>query len=134
MNYLARREHSLHELQQKLKKRFADEALIDVQLQRLVEENLQSDERYAHSYVRQRADRGYGPVRIRQEMRERGLDDQRIGRAMSESDVDWFELAEAAYGKKFGLSGVDELKEKARRVRFMEYRGFTREHFGHLLE
>jgi regulatory protein len=134
MNFLARREHSLHELKQKLKKRFNDHGLIHTELQRLVEENLQSDDRYADSYLRSRSGRGFGPVRIRQEMRERGLDDIAVGQAMSRADIDWFEVAQEAYRKKFGVSRAEELKEKARRIRFMEYRGFTSEHFQHFLE
>jgi SOS response regulatory protein OraA/RecX len=75
MDLLARREHSRRELKQKLKKRFRDDALIEEQLDTLAEENLQSDTRYAESFLRQRFNRGHGPVRIRQEMRQKGIPD-----------------------------------------------------------
>jgi regulatory protein len=155
MNLLARREHSLQELQQKLQRRFADADLVAQVLRVLREENLQSDQRYAESLLRQRLSRGYGPLRLRQEMRERGLDDAAIDIAHAAVQPDWFALAEAAYQKKFGTDPVDgiaeveqsqrsreeqralhqaALREKARRSRFMQYRGFLPEHFRHLLE
>ena len=54
MDFLARREHSRRELRQKLLRRFKAPELIDTQLNRLTEENLQSDSRYAGSFLRQR--------------------------------------------------------------------------------
>ncbi|MCG8317254.1 MAG: RecX family transcriptional regulator, partial [Pseudomonadales bacterium] len=50
---------------------------------------------------------------------------------------DWFELALAVYQKKFPtpLSETkDRYKERARRQRFLLYRGFSTEHFGYALE
>lgn len=134
MNLLARREHSLHELQQKLRRRFPDEAIVGLELARLREENLQSDQRYAESYLRQRSGRGYGPQRVRSEMRDRGLSDEEIADAMAALDVDWYELAARVMRKKFGATPVVDLKEKARRLRFMQYRGFHSDHYQHLVE
>ena len=133
MNLLARREHSLGELRQKLRRRFDDAAMLETQLQKLVEENLQSDERFAESFARQRAGRGYGPARVRQEMREKNLSDIAIARAFESAELDWWALAEKVFSKKFGEPGRVEPKEKARRVRFMQYRGFSADHYGHLL-
>ena len=139
MNLLARREHSLAELRRKLGSRFPDETLVEAELQRLSEENLQSDSRYAESFARQRAGRGYGPVRVRQEMRDKGLNDAAIANAFLQADLDWYSLAEEAFRKKFGVA-MDQgdhqqaLKEKARKVRFMQYRGFEPDHYRHLVE
>ena len=134
MNLLARREHSRWELLRKLRRRFPDEQLLTTELQRLADENLQSDERYAQAYARQRAGRGYGPLRVRQEMRERGLSDSEIVSAFEHVGLDWFVLATEAFHKKFGEPGPVELKEKARRIRFMQYRGFSPEHYQHLVD
>lgn len=129
MNLLARREHSLKELRHKLRRRFSDEHLIDHELTRLAQENLQSDTRFAESFARQRAERGYGPLRVRQEMRERGLSDSAIATAFDAADIDWYSLAAEVYRKKFGSVAANDIKEKARRVRFLQYRGFSAEHF-----
>ena len=134
MNLLARREHSVRELRQKLRRRFADEALVEAELVRLGEENLQSDERFAESFARQRAARGYRPQRVRQEMREKGLSDADIARAFEFAEIDWYQLAESVYHKKFRQAPQVDLKEKARRQRFMQYRGFSADHYRHLLD
>ena len=137
MNLLARREHSMRELRIKLARRFADEELIAVELQRLAEENLQSDQRFGESYARQRAGAGFGPLRVRQEMRDRGLSDGDVSEAFEAQGLDWTQIAAQAYSKKYGLPEtreVLELKEQARRSRFMQYRGFASEHYQHLLQ
>ncbi len=139
MNLLARREHSLQELRRKLRSRFPDEDALEAELGRLAEENLQSDSRFAEDFARQRAARGYGPLRVQQEMREKGLSDAAIEDAFTHAGLDWYERAEEAYRKKFGPapSGATAqagLKEKARRVRFMQYRGFQPDHYRHLFD
>lgn len=134
MNLLARREHSRTELHRKLCRRFDDMRLLDTELQRLSDENLQSDLRCAESTIRARAGKGYGPLRIRQEMREKGIPDSLIDHALATVEVDWWARAEAVWRKKFGMRCKMDLKEKARRVRFMEYRGFSVEHYQHLAD
>ncbi|MEP1472534.1 MAG: regulatory protein RecX [Halieaceae bacterium] len=133
MDYLTRREHSQLELRRKLKKRFNDDALIEQQLERLVEENLQSDSRYAESFVRQRFNRGHGPLRIRQEMRQRGVPDGDIQQAMEAENFDWYGSAQAVLTRKYGDGPAEDLKQKAKRSRFMQYRGFSPEHFKDLV-
>ena len=133
MDLLARREHSRRELKQKLLKRFGDGDLIDQQLDLLAEENLQSDARYAESFLRQRINRGYGPNRIRQEMRLKGISDTEMNAAMQEESPDWRALAVATFERKFGALPAQDLKEKARRIRFMEYRGFSRDQYSGLV-
>jgi len=133
MNLLARREHSQRELQQKLRRRFPDELLVEAELQRLVEEGLQSDQRFAESFARQRSGRGYGPMRVRQDMRERGLTDAEIAQAFEAAQIDWYALASEAFYKKFGGRDGCDLKEKARRIRFMQYRGFAADHYQYLI-
>ena len=124
MDLLARREHSLAELERKLGKRFGDSALLAGVLQGLAGENLQSDARYAESFARQRVSRGYGPLRLRQELRQKGLEDSQVTAALEALAVDWAAVARGVYHKKFGEAPPADLKEKARRMRFMHYRGF----------
>jgi regulatory protein len=132
MNLLARREHSVRELRNKLKRRFPDDSMIDEQIARLTGQNLQSNLRFAESYARQRIGRGYGPVRVREELRERGASGLDIV-AMKALQVDWFAAASEVILKKFGALAPSDIKEKARRARFMQYRGFTAEHYQKLL-
>src|SRR5690554_8208103 len=89
MNLLARREHGYVELVRKLQQRGADTELVELELQRLVEEGLLSEERYLESYIRSRANAGRGPMRIREELLCRGLERSGIDRALNEADIDW---------------------------------------------
>jgi regulatory protein len=129
MNLLARREHSVWELRRKLRIRFPDDALLDEQLSRLAEQNLQSDMRFAESYIRQRIHRGYGPVRLREELRERGISRADIAQLMDELEIDWRAHALQVMQNKYGEFPPCDLREEARRARFMQHRGFTAEHF-----
>lgn len=134
MNLLARREHSLGELRCKLRRRFPDEQVLDAELENLAQENLQSDERFAEGFARQRSGRGYGPLRVRHEMREKGLSDTAVDRAFKVAGIDWHALAAQALRKKFGAADCIDIREKSRRVRFMQYRGFSAEHYQSLLD
>lgn len=128
---LARREHSGRELSAKLDSRGFSPEVVEAVLARLVAERLQSDERFAEVYLRQRSEKGYGPQRIAAELRERGIDDQLISsqlrQAEAEGEIDWFERADAVYAKKYGRRPIEDIKERAKRLRFMQYRGFTHE-------
>ena len=93
----------------------------------LARRRLQSDARYTEQYVAQRAARGYGPARIRAELRERGIDDAVVADWLDERDPVWKErLAEVAR-KRFGATGPADFRDRARRARFLEYRGFGAE-------
>jgi regulatory protein len=132
MNFLARREHTRQELHQKLQRRFPDAALVAVEVQRLSDENLQSDERFAENFVRYRASLGFGFMHVRQDIRQRGLSDAQIALAVDCAEIDWVVLAEEVYRKKFGEIPPADIKEKAKRVRYMQYRGFRADEYQHL--
>jgi len=134
LNLLARREHSRRELRDKLRRRFADGTAIDLQLDHLERDRLQSDDRFAESFVRQRIARGFGPQRIAAEARSRGLRDEELSAALRALRPDWPSLAAAALAKKFGAAPAVDIHERARRARFLQYRGFSSEQFKQLLE
>ncbi len=131
MDFLARREHSCLELQQKLSRRFPGAAKsIKIEVDRLRDEGLQSDTRLAESFVRSRISRGQGPSKIRLELKAKGLADEEISVALAEAEVDWFTLASEVAFKKFGFierQKVD-LPLKSRVSRFLQQRGFSYDH------
>ena len=134
MNSLARREHSQYELHLKLIKRFPDnKSDISPVLDVLSEEGLQSDERFSEAYVRFRGSKGYGPDRIEQELRQRGLSDFLISRAIDGCEYDWAHTLEEQCLKKFGNTQPDDLVMKAKYMRFLVYRGFSHEQVQQLL-
>ncbi len=125
MDLLARREHTWSELQRKLKQRGADSALIEQELQRLEDDGLLSHERFCEAYVHARSQRGYGPQRLREELRQRGVSEELIERTLSSPDWDWNSFARTAFNKRFPEGRATEPAERARQRRFMQYRGFA---------
>jgi regulatory protein len=128
MDLLARREHSRSELRAKLKARGAASDDIEPLLDELVADGLQSDERYAQALAGSHARRGKGPLRIRAELRARGVDDAVIERVVREIEVPWAELAAQARAKRFGAAPPDTRDARAKQARFLEQRGFAAEH------
>lgn len=68
---LARREHSRAELHLRLRAHGHDTQEIEAVIERLGEQGLQSDTRWAQALTRRRQAQGYGPLRIRAEIRAR---------------------------------------------------------------
>lgn len=133
MNLLARREHGHVELARKLKLRGADARMIEVELQCLTEDGLLSEERYLESYIRSRANEGRGPMRIREELTQRGLDRADVERALNEADVDWDERLRELWQRRFDGYSAD-LKEKAKQSRFLAQRGYSVDAIRQLLD
>ena len=127
LRLLLRREHSQHELTKKLDQKGFDADAIDEAVERLILDKYLSDERFAECYVRHRANAGYGPDRIANELRERGVSEGNIAHGFSVFEGDWFIMASAVRQKKFGLALPGDFKEKAKQLRFLQYRGFTQE-------
>ncbi len=125
MNLLARREHSRLELVRKLQTRVENMELLDTVLDRLIEDHLLDDERFCEAFVRMRANSGYGPVRVRAELKDRGVCDQLIAQYMAAHDNDWFEQARLAFEKKYGTSPENDAKSRAKQQRFLAQRGFS---------
>lgn len=106
---------------------------IDAVLNRLQAEGLASDHRYTEQYVRSRIGRGFGPVRIRAELRERGVEDEVIGHTLEAPEDGWQVHAERVRRQRFGGDVPRSRNERARQARFLQYRGFTAEHIGRAL-
>lgn len=135
LDLLARREHSAAELGTKLAKRFrcreSDPDLIEQVIRQLVSDGLLSDERFAVSRVRQLSGRGYGPARIRNELRRQQVDGL-VSDSLQEafdSPLDWAEAAATVYQKKYRGAPIvgdwnTRQRERSRRLRFLQYRGF----------
>ena len=133
LRLLARREHSHVEVVRKLTRRGWPEPEVVSVVDELADENLQSDERFAESYARSRAAKHYGPVRIRAELSERGIDRALADRAIRELEADWFALAAEWYERRYGTRPAEDLKEKSRRQQALARRGFTHEHVRELV-
>ena len=150
IDLLSRREHSRDELHSKLTRRFYDridsdervrfELLLNDILDDFTQSGWQSDERFTGSFLRTRFQRGQGPLRIQQELRQRRVAEVIVRTAFEGCELDWFELARAGAAKKLGVSGelarvrLADQKEKARVYRFLSYRGFNTDQIQYALD
>ncbi|NCF23750.1 MAG: regulatory protein RecX [Gammaproteobacteria bacterium] len=124
MDLLARREHGRVELERKLIAAGVDAAVAAAALQQLVEEGLQSDRRFVETFVQSRIGQGKGPLRIHADLGQRGIAAGLIDDVLESVGEDWYALARDARTKKFGRSLPAEFRDKARQMRFLQYRGF----------
>ena len=126
LRLLARREHSQKELLDKLALRgfMRDESLPVIQA--MAEQNWQNDGRYAECYIRQRIATGNGPVRIRYELQQRGIDDADLD-PQAEEQGGWQNLLLDVYSRKYDDEKSLSQNEWLKRSRFLQQRGFSGE-------
>ena len=136
---LARREHSRAELAQKLAARFeADSGEIDAVLDELVAQGLQSDQRFAESWVRSKAAR-FGSARLRHDLLAKGVAAELVEAVLAEAisgeeskEGDEATRARALWQHRFGQPATD-VRERAKQARFLQGRGFSSAVIGTLL-
>lgn len=122
---LAQRDHSRAELARKLAAHGEADA-VDAVLDRMAELGLQSDTRFAESFVRSRAGR-LGARRLQHELAQRGVDAETINEALRSELAESEEArARELWARKFGNAPGDA-KEWARQARFLITRGFSAE-------
>jgi regulatory protein len=130
---LAAREHSRAELRRKLLGKGYAAEYVDLTLDELARQQLQSDQRYTEQYVSQRRARGYGPRRIQAELRERGIAPAVLEAWLDERDPAWWDQLQAVAAARFGSAPPADQRDLAKRIRFLEYRGFAPEQIRRLL-
>jgi regulatory protein len=129
---LARREHTRAELARKLAPLGTEED-INAVLADLAATGLLSDARAASAYVRGHAAR-FGAARLRQTLRQKGVDSELIDAQLADADVpDEMARAREVWAKKFSAAPADA-KEWARQARFLQSRGFSTDVIRRLLK
>jgi len=124
LDLLSRREHSRKELYLKLTKRFESKENINLTLDRLEENNLLSDSRFAEEYVQARRRKGFGPIKITVELQNRGVNESLIFNEIQRFD-DWVSLARKSFKKKFPNGPSSDLKELQKQKIFLVNKGFS---------
>ena len=128
---LARREHSTVELRRKLNAKVVhtkvlhaeahseqfdqvhvdqvhvdqvhvDQVHVDQVIEALLMDGSLPDERFAAEFVRSRVQKGYGPIRIRMDLLERGVPDRLAEEELTRPSEFWQELAADVCVRKFG--------------------------------
>ena len=133
VDLLSRRDYSRLELFRKLKPRCEDPDDLDVILDDLQQRQWQSDQRFAESFLNSRCQRGLGPLRLRQELKEKGIASDMISLVMEAAEIDWYLLAQQAAEKKI-ISYKESDNKKQKLFRFLAYRGFSGDHITTAIE
>ncbi|MDF1759632.1 MAG: regulatory protein RecX [Coxiellaceae bacterium] len=133
MDYLARREHSRKELQQKLRAKSLDDQEIEAVLDRLQQQGLQSDQRFVDNYIHHRIQSGYGPRRIEQELAQKGVDHAMIAAGLQGCEGLWTERLRDVWQRKFGQPAGGDVKRYNQQYRFLLNRGFDPEQIREVL-
>ncbi|UTO04879.1 recombination regulator RecX [Moraxella sp. FZLJ2107] len=140
--YLSHRELSRHELRQKLLAKDCDPIAVDALIEEFADKGYQSDERCAYMLIRENIRKGRGKIHIREALKSAKINlpytlDELINNADIDSltdgtaladhesdEVDWLRLAVEARTRKYGYDLPTTPKDKAKQLRFLQYRGF----------
>lgn len=125
LDFLARREYARLELRRKLLGKGFEAEIIDQVLEQLQTRHLLNEERFLESFIRARITKGHGPLRIQQELQQRGIQKETIVTALDVHNECWIERAHQVRQKRFGSSLPSDTREKMKQLRFLQYRGFT---------
>ena len=122
MDFLSRREHSSKEIYQKMSGKVESKEMLLESIEELKQDGLLSDERCAESYFQSRKRRGFGPLRIKSELIQRGIKENLFDSL--EKEIDWSSSAFDALKKKVNGAAPQETKEILKLKNFLNYRGF----------
>jgi regulatory protein len=120
---LGRREYALVELTKRLERKWPEAENVDDFVTQLAEENLVSDERFVEAFVRSRVQRRQGPLKVKAELRRRGIADPLISEGLGQQSEIWQDLADKWLERQH--VGALSLKEKQKYYRRLVNRGFT---------
>jgi regulatory protein len=120
---LGRREYSVNELDRRIRKKWPEAEGVGELVSALEAENLVCDQRFAESFVRSRIRRHQGPLKIRAELRARGVADSVTERELRGYDDQWTGLAREWLQRQIELPADFEQKKKY--YRRLQSRGFT---------
>lgn len=122
---LSRRDYSKKELTQKLKRGLKEDENpdeVDKAIERLEDLGYLSDARFAENRARVRAS-SLGNARIRRELRQTGVSDEKVQAAMETIEEPEDVRAYRVWARRYSELPTDR-KERDRQIRYLLYRGF----------
>lgn len=125
LRLLARREHTRAELARKLAPQAASREVLDALLVQLERRKQLSDERYAEARAHQLS-RKFGALRVRRELVAKGVEQEAVARFAADVEKTDLERARSILGRKYRAAATSP-KERMRRARFLQSRGFSPE-------
>ncbi len=135
INFIAFRERCEHEVHQWLyKKGFPD--LEDELVHRLKSRNYLRNERFTKLFIRDRVKlKGWGPTRLRHELRQKRIEQHIIENALEEisEDVDFVEMARELVQRKLRHTPRPTYKNKKQLFSLLQRRGYSANHINQAL-
>ncbi len=129
---LAQRDYGEEELRRKLLSSTDNPQDVETVIAQMKQAGHLSDERFIEAYIQSRVRRGFGPLRICAELKEKGIQQGALEEVLVIWQSSWFSLAKRAIEKKYGermrvLKQNPDADKKALMLaqkRFLLYRGF----------
>jgi len=125
LKLLNRRDYGARELGERLAERGFAAATAQTIVDRLVQEKLLDDSRFAEHFVAYHANRGQGPVRIAHKLREAGVAAELISALVDAGSADWRRRCAEVRRKRFGAREPGSWAERGKQARFLTQRGFS---------
>ena len=125
LDLVSRREHSRHELMEKLTKRYPETSpMIEEALDKLEINKILDDERFAEMYINSRARKGFGPKKIEMELNAKRVESTFISNALEAYET-WLENARKELKKKSKDQKPTDYQSKMKQKKFLFMRGFS---------
>jgi regulatory protein len=131
---LEMREYGSKELVQKLNQKFAYLSLenlpplVDFVVLKCQEKGYLSDERYIEAFIRNALEKGQGFYKIKQTLQLKTDAEELVLTYLDIGEEEWIELAKNVLAKKYGEDfKSNSSKEQAKKMRFLQSRGFSQE-------
>lgn len=132
--WLSKRDYSIKDFRVKLDKVCELTDLKEELVEDFIQKDWLNEQRYMTSFVRSKISAGLGQRRIVMELQQHGIKTSEAELYLEQMEVDWFEQAQATYSRKYGEKPITDYKDKSKRYRFMQYRGFSSEQIQYAMD
>lgn len=125
--FLSYRARSELEIRLKLTQLGFSQKITETTLEKLRSLNLLNDETFARGWAREKGEvRGYGPLRVERELRQKGVAQSLIGRIVQETfgQQETKERAKKLLEKRFRGKDLSDRKTLHRAIAFLQRRGY----------
>jgi regulatory protein len=131
--WLTRRDHTQFEILQKLAVKGYDQTSAQNIVDELTQAGLISESRFTENFLHWRRQRGFGPMRILAELKARGVTPETIAEHLDITDNAWLIEAQRIWRKHFKGKPPQDYAARAKQMRFLQYRGYTREQISRVI-
>ncbi len=122
LNLLGKREYSSKLIQDKLKNRKFSDKVIAATINELTERRYLCDTRFTEVFIRDAIYKKRGLNRIKQELKQKGIDNDTMLEVIDELEVDWLEVAVSCLKAKFSNALMNVAQEAVNEGNRTEHR------------